>query len=81
MTSLVEIYRRFPTREAAVAHLIRTRWPDGPICPACGAATVATKAEVEAKTASRYTQEDALRDRALQDARMNAIIQEIRRKH
>ena len=45
MTSLVEIYRRFPTREAAVAHLVRTRWPNGQICPACGAGTVATKAE------------------------------------
>ena len=43
--------------------------------------SVATKAEVEAKTASRYTQEDARRDRDLQDQRMNAIIQEIRRRH
>lgn len=45
MTSLVEIYRRFPTREAAVAHLEKVRWPKGPICPNCGADTVARKAE------------------------------------
>ena len=36
MTSLVSIYRRFPDREAAVAHLESVRWPDGPICPYCG---------------------------------------------
>ena len=41
MTSLVEIYRRFPTPEAATAHLEKVRWPDGPICPYCGAATAA----------------------------------------
>lgn len=45
MTSLVEVYRRFPTREAAVAHLERIRWPDGPTCPYCGAETVARHAE------------------------------------
>lgn len=45
MTSLVEIYRRFPSREAAVAHLERVRWPDGPVCPECGQLTVARKAE------------------------------------
>ncbi len=45
MTSLVEIYRRFPTKEAAIAHLEKVRWPKGPICPNCGADTVARKAE------------------------------------
>lgn len=35
MTSLASIYRRFPDREAAVAHLESVRWPDGPICPYC----------------------------------------------
>lgn len=35
MTSLVDIYRRFPSRGAAVAHLERVRWPDGPHCPYC----------------------------------------------
>jgi transposase-like protein len=45
MTSLVKIYRRFPTREAAIAHLEQVRWPNGIHCPACGADTVARKAE------------------------------------
>ena len=45
MTSLVEIYRRFPDREAAIAHLEQTRWPNGIHCPACGADTVARKTE------------------------------------
>lgn len=45
MTSLVEIYRRFPSREAATAHLEQVRWPDGPVCPECGADTVSRKSE------------------------------------
>ncbi len=46
MTSLIEkIYQRFPTKEAAVAHLEKVRWPDGPHCPKCGADTVARKVE------------------------------------
>jgi len=45
MTSLVEIYRRFPTKEAAVAHLEQVRWPHGPECPLCGATTTARHAE------------------------------------
>lgn len=45
MTSLVEIYRRFPTKEAAIAHLEQVRWPDGPVCPQCGADTVSRKSE------------------------------------
>lgn len=45
MTSLVEIYRRFPDREAAIAHLEQVRWPNGLHCPVCGADTVARKAE------------------------------------
>lgn len=45
MTSLVEIYRRFPTKEAAIAHLEQVRWPDGPVCPQCGADTVSRKVE------------------------------------
>lgn len=35
MTSIVEIYRRFPTREAAITHLEQVRWPHGPECPYC----------------------------------------------
>lgn len=36
MTSLIEIYRRFPTKEACIAHLEAVRWPEGPRCPYCG---------------------------------------------
>ena len=36
MTTIVEIYRRFPTREAAVSHLERVRWGEKPECPYCG---------------------------------------------
>ena len=45
MTSLVEIYRRFPDRDAAIAHLEHVRWPNGLFCPSCGADTVARKTE------------------------------------
>jgi transposase-like protein len=45
MTSLVEIYRRFPTREAATAHLEQVRWPHGPECPHCSATSTARHAE------------------------------------
>lgn len=36
MTSIVDIYRRFPTREAAISHLESVRWPRGAECPYCG---------------------------------------------
>lgn len=45
MTSLIEIYRRFPTREAATAHLEQVRWPHGPECVYCGATTTAKHSE------------------------------------
>ncbi len=45
MTSLVEIYRRFPTKEAAVAHLEQVRWPHGPECPLCGSTSTARHIE------------------------------------
>ena len=45
MTSLIEIYRRFPTREAATAHLEQVRWPHGLECVYCGATTTARHAE------------------------------------
>lgn len=45
MNSLDEIYRRFPDRGAAVAHLEKIRWPNGPVCPQCGANTVSRKSE------------------------------------
>ena len=45
MTSLIEIYRRFPSREAAAAHLEKTRWPHGVECVYCDATTTARHAE------------------------------------
>jgi transposase-like protein len=45
MTSLVEIYRRFPTREAAIEHLEKVRWPHGPECPFCGQTSTARHRE------------------------------------
>jgi transposase-like protein len=45
MTSLVEIYRRFPDRAAATAHLEKVRWPHGPECPLCGSTSTARHAE------------------------------------
>lgn len=45
MTSLVEIYRRFPTREAAIAHLEKVRWGEAPKCPYCGATTASYNAD------------------------------------
>lgn len=45
MSSLVEIYRRFPTREAAIAHLEKVRWGDAPKCPYCGATMASYNAD------------------------------------
>lgn len=45
MTSLVEIYRRYPDRAAAIAHLERVRWPHGAECVYCGETTVARHTE------------------------------------
>lgn len=45
MTSLVEIYRRYPDKAAAIAHLEKVRWPHGPECVYCGETSVARHAE------------------------------------
>ena len=41
MSSIIEIYRRFPTPESATAHLEKVRWGESPTCPYCGWGTVA----------------------------------------
>lgn len=41
--SLLAFLDRFPTEEACLAHLEGLRWPEGPICPKCGAVNDATK--------------------------------------
>lgn len=45
MTSLVEVYRRWPTEADCLAHLARVRWGDKPLCPYCGAERVALHSE------------------------------------
>lgn len=35
MTSIVEVYRRWPDTATCIAHLEAVRWPHGPICPYC----------------------------------------------
>lgn len=47
MSSIVEIYRRFPTPEAATAHLEKVRWGASPICPYCGSDKAARHNETE----------------------------------
>ena len=36
MTSIVEVYKRWPTRAACIAHLEALRWKGEPLCPYCG---------------------------------------------
>ena len=42
---LLEVFRRFPTQEACLAHLENIRWPETPTCPHCNSKHVARKAE------------------------------------
>lgn len=34
--SVFDVQEAFPTERAAVDHLAKLRWPDGPVCPSCG---------------------------------------------
>lgn len=49
-TSLLALYKRFPTHDHAATHLERVRWPEGPICPYCGSAKASAKNEAAGKT-------------------------------
>lgn len=42
--SLPQLFRLFPTDEAAEAWFVETRWPDGPACPHCSSERVQTGA-------------------------------------
>ncbi len=42
---LIEVFEKFPTQEACIAHLEKHRWPETPTCPHCHSAHVARKAE------------------------------------
>jgi len=47
MTSIVSIYRRFPTKESCLEHLEKVRWKDEPCCPYCKSEKVSKKVEKE----------------------------------
>ena len=42
---LIEVFEKFPTQEACIAHLENIRWPETPTCPHCHSERVARKAE------------------------------------
>lgn len=43
--NLVEVFNKYPTQEACIAHLEEVRWRDEPTCPFCGSDRVARKQE------------------------------------
>lgn len=55
MTSLVEVYRRFPTKADCIGHLEKVRWGDKPLCPYCGAEAVSRNRDsARGATAERW---------------------------
>jgi transposase-like protein len=55
MTSIVEVYRRWPTHDDCVGHLEQVRWGDKPLCPYCGAERVSRNRDASREaTASRW---------------------------
>lgn len=40
--SAFQLFQRFPDEESARIHLEKHRWPNGPVCPTCGATTAIT---------------------------------------
>lgn len=45
MTSIVEVYRRWPDRAACIKHLETVRWKGTPVCTYCGSDKVAPHRE------------------------------------
>lgn len=45
MTSIVEVYRRWPMRDDCIAHLEKVRWGGKPLCPYCGAERISRHRE------------------------------------
>ena len=45
MTSIIEIYKKYPTQADCLAHLEKVRWGESPSCAYCGADTVCKKVE------------------------------------
>jgi transposase-like protein len=46
MTSIIEVYRRWPTHTDCIAHLERVKWGESPTCPYCGADKIARHREL-----------------------------------
>lgn len=46
MTSIVEVYRRWPMRHDCIRHLEAVRWGESPTCPYCGAARISRHREL-----------------------------------
>ncbi len=62
MTSIVEVYRRWPTRADCIGHLERVRWGDQPLCPYCGAERVSRNRDASREaTAERWKCQRCLR--------------------
>lgn len=55
MVSIVEVYRRWPTKDDCIAHLEAVRWGETPICPYCGADRISRNRDASRDmTASRW---------------------------
>ncbi len=55
MASIVEVYRRWPTKDDCIAHLEAVRWDGHPLCPYCGAERVShNRDRSRGLTASRW---------------------------
>ena len=55
MTSIVEVYRRWPTKDDCIAHMEAVRWGESPTCPYCGADRVShNRDRSRGLTASRW---------------------------
>ena len=62
MTSIVEVYRRWPTKDDCVQHLEAVRWGESPTCPYCGAVAVSRNRDsARSLTASRWKCQRCLR--------------------
>lgn len=62
MTSIVEVYRRWPTKEDCIGHLEAVRWGESPTCPYCGADRVShNRDSARSLTASRWKCQRCLR--------------------
>ena len=50
MTSIISIYRRFPTKESCLEHLEQVRWGDTPCCPYCKSEKVSSHREQDRRS-------------------------------